>query len=69
MPLWRAEEAGAPGAAADGGHELHAGTGEHLLGADAEHDTAVPPPQQLLAGIPIALAIGALVVWAISLLL
>jgi hypothetical protein len=56
-----------PGAAAEAARELLAETGEHLVdGQDATADAATTP-LRLLAGILIALAIGALVVWVISL--
>jgi hypothetical protein len=51
-----------PGAAAEVARELLAGTGEHQL----DPATADEQPLRLLAGILIALAIGALLVWLIS---
>ena len=54
-----------PAAGAEAARELLADTGEHLLPATG--DDGAERPLRLLAGILIALAIGALVIWAISL--
>ena len=60
-----------PGAAAEVARELLAGTGEQLVGGAGVgggpgRAPAETPPLRLLAGILIALAIGALVIWAVS---
>jgi hypothetical protein len=53
-----------PGAAAEVARALLADTGEHAIGDQAE--PAGERPLRLLLGILIALAIGALIVWAFS---
>lgn len=56
-----------PGAAAEEASRLLADTGEHLV-ANSGADAGGEQPLRLLAGILIALAIGALLVWIVSLL-
>jgi hypothetical protein len=53
-----------PAAGAEAARGLLADTGEHLLAPEAE---SAENPARLLAGILIALAIGALVIWLVSL--
>ena len=54
-----------PGAAAEAARELLAGTDEHLLPADPT--AGDERPVRLLLGILVALAVGALLIWLISL--
>jgi len=56
-----------PGAAAEEASRLLADTGEHLI-ANAGAEPVGERPLRLLAGILIALAIGALLIWVVSLL-
>jgi hypothetical protein len=55
-----------PGAAADEASRLLADTGEHLIAA-AGTDQGGERPLRLLVGLLIALAIGALLIWLVSL--
>jgi hypothetical protein len=57
-----------PGSAAEEARALLADTGEHLVG-DGEPESDAEYPLRLLAGILIALAAGAAVVWVASALL